>query len=61
MATDGNKQIRCRHLTTEDKKLLSDLKEDIDADNTSDAIKQLLKAYDEKPNAVLNAGQDSAF
>lgn len=57
----GHKQIRCRHLSTEDKQLLGDLKEEMDADNNSEALQQLLAAYEEKPSAILNANQDSAF
>lgn len=61
MATDGSKQMRCRHLTTEDKQTLGDLKEEIDAQNNSEAIKRLLAAYETKPNVILKAGDDEVF
>lgn len=53
--------IKCRHITDEEKKLLNDLKVDMDADNYSDAVKQLLAAYKEHPEMVLNASDEPAF
>lgn len=53
--------IKCRHMTDAEKKLFDDLKVDVDADNNSDALKQLLAAYEERPEMVLNASDEPAF
>ena len=53
--------IKCRHITDDEKKLFNDLKVDVSADNNSDALKQLLAAYKERPEMVLNASDEPAF
>jgi len=53
--------IKCRHITDDEKKLFQSLKVDVDADNNSDALKQLLAAYKERPEIILNASDEPAF
>lgn len=58
----GEKQIRCRHLTADDKTLLKDIQNRTAASNHSEALQLLLRAYDEKREMVLAAGkEESAF
>lgn len=39
-------EVRCRHLTDEQKKTFDDVKVDTDADNASEALAALLDYYD---------------
>lgn len=48
-------EVRARKVSKHHKKLLDDVKVDVGADNTSEALEALLDAYERNPGIVTGA------